>query len=373
MTARVPTIRNDVDDSRSVRFRVLRELRVGAEDGEMVFGRVADVAPRGEGGMWVLDAQSKQISGFDRSGALAVRFGGEGDGPGEFRNVSGVFETADGRVAIGSPFPPILHWFGADGSYLVSRRLTESFGPDGVPLPPRFAAWSVTRSGRIFADLFAVPRPGADPILRHEVVAFAGTAPADFHRDTIIRWGVSAAPTAPNAPLPIVPVAPTWTTGPEDLLWWAPGSPYEIKAFDSTGEPVRAITLDRPAIPVTPEVREAIADGMRRSAGSAPGGIRLVENALSRAEWPQALPHVARIWVSEPDGTVFAAPYSALSFDPRAGMTLDVFDADGSYTGTLRLPPRFSPRRFANGGVYGVETDELDVNYAVRYRIEQER
>ncbi|MGW8283616.1 MAG: hypothetical protein ACWGON_09980, partial [Gemmatimonadota bacterium] len=46
ITARAPTIRNAVDDSGSVGFRVLRELRVGAEDGEMVFGRVADVAPR---------------------------------------------------------------------------------------------------------------------------------------------------------------------------------------------------------------------------------------------------------------------------------------------------------------------------------------
>lgn len=372
IAAGVPTIRNGVHDPGSPAFTVFRDLRVGAQDGESTFGRISDVAPRRDGGMWVVDAQSRQVSGFDRTGTLVVRFGGEGDGPGEFRNVSGVFETTAGRVAIGSPFPPTLHWFGADGSYLESIRFTDSFDSDGNPLAPRFAVWSVTRSGRPFADLFAVSRAGSDPMVPHDVIGFDGQEPAFARRDTIISWSVAAPPTDPGAPLPIVPAAPKWTTGPGDRVWWTPGSPYEITAFDPTGEPVRAITLDRPAVPVTTEVRESIAEAMRRAAGSAPGGISLVEHALSRAEWPQALPHLAGIWVSNPDGMVFAAPFSALSFDPEAGMTLDVFEADGSYAGTILLPPGFSPRRFANGAVYGVETDELDVNYAVRYRIERE-
>ncbi len=373
IAAEVPTIRNVMRDSGSGAWTVGPELRVGVLDGETAFGRIADVAPRGAGGMWVLDAQSRLISGFDETGALAVRFGGEGDGPGELRNAASVFETAAGHVAVGSPFPPALHWFEVEGAYLESARVTESFDSEGNPLPPRFAVWAVTRTGRAFADLFSVPRPGAGPFVSHDVVGFAGHGLADAHRDTIVTWEVPATPASPSAPLPIVPVSGKWTTGPGDLVWWTPGRPYEIHAIDATGDPVRAITLDREAVPVTQDVRDAIAAGLRRSAGSGPGGIGLVENALARAEWPEALPHLAGIWVSDPDGRVFAAPYSASSFDPSAVLTLDVFEADGSYSGSLRLPPAYSPRRFAGGAVYGVETDELGVNYAVRYRIEREK
>jgi hypothetical protein len=184
---------------------------------------------------------------------------------------------------------------------------------------------------------------------------------------------VAATPADFSAPLPIVPVTPKWTTGPGDLVWWTPGSPYEIHAYELTGKLAHVITLDRDAVPVTGEVRELIADGLRRSAGRGPGGIGLVENALSRAKWPDVLPQLAGLWVSDPDGRVFTAPYSASSFDPGAPIVLDVFEPDGGFSGSLRLPPAFSPKRFAGGFVYGVATDDLGVTFAVRYAIERSR
>jgi hypothetical protein len=71
-------------------WRVGDELRVGSVDGELAFGRVSDVAPRSAGGMWVLDGQSRTVSGFDESGSLVLTFGRRGEGPGELRNPSRV-------------------------------------------------------------------------------------------------------------------------------------------------------------------------------------------------------------------------------------------------------------------------------------------
>lgn len=363
----MPVIHNRFDSRRTSGWTVGPVLRVGGATGEAAFGRVSDIAPRADGGMWVLDGQNSLVTSFDEEGALVARFGGEGDGPGELRNARSVFETETGRVAVGGPFPPLLHWFEGDGEFVGAVRVTESFDATGDPLPPRFARWSVTRSGRAFADLFAVPSLGGGPRVRHTVTGFEGDGLADARRDTVITWTVAGTPSDPSARLPIVPAIPRWTTGPGPLVWWTPGRPYEIRAYDGTGRPVRTLTLDREAVPVTREVREAIAAGLRASAARGAGEIGLVENALSRADWPDELPHVADLWVSFPDGRVFSAPYLPESFQPGAPKLVDVFEPDGGYSGVLTLPARFSPRRFAGGFVYGVETDELDLEYAVRY------
>ena len=366
-------VRNRLESRRADTWSIGTALRVGDADGAAAFGRVADVAPRAAGGMWVLDGQSRLVSGFDEAGELVVRFGGEGDGPGELRNARSVFETGAGRVAVAGPFPPMLHWFEADGAYVQSLHVKESLDASGNPLPPRFASWSVTRSGRVFVDLFALPSLGGGERVRHDVTGFDTGEPGAARRDTVLSWTVDAIPSDPSARLPIVPPVPKWTTGPGDLVWWTPGSPYEIRAYDGTGKLVRAISLDRAAVPVNRVVREAIAEGLRASATAGAGDGGIVENALSRAEWPDELPHVADVWVSFPDGTVFSAPYRTESFQPGTPMMLDVFEADGRYSGTLTLPARFSPRRFAEGFVYGVESDELDLEYAVRYPVRPTR
>jgi hypothetical protein len=105
-------------------------------------------------------------------------------------------------------------------------------------------------------------------------------------------------------------------------------------------------------------------------AGVAAGGAAL-DAVLERASWPDALPYLASIWVSTPWGRVFAAPFTSGMFDERPSLLIDVFEPDGRYSGSLTLPAGFSPRRFADGAVFGVTTDELGVTYAVRYRLEE--
>jgi hypothetical protein len=97
--------------------------------------------------------------------------------------------------------------------------------------------------------------------------------------------------------------------------------------------------------------------------------VALIEQALERARWPNFLPHVVDLWVSHPDGRLFALPWTTDSFDESVPRSLDVFEPEGRYVARLTLPPEFSPRRFANGAVYGVEKDQMGVNYAVRYGI----
>jgi hypothetical protein len=365
----VPVVHNVESRSRVAEWTVGSKLRVGAVDGEVTFGRVADVAPRAAGGLWVVDAQSRWISGFEEDGSRVVHFGGEGDGPGELRTPSALFEIDDGTVVAGSAFPPVLHRFDAGGSYLGSTRLTESRDANGAPIPPRFADWQMAADGKAVADLFAVPGPGQGSSVVHTLVRFADDDLNGRGRDTIVRWSLPSTPASPWSPIEIVPVRPSWSVGPEGLIWWSPGAPYEIRAYDQGGTPVRAITLDRNAVRVTPAIEEKLISGLRSSAASGPGGAALIEQAIERARWPKFLPQVVDLWVSHPDGRIFALPWTADSFDESIARRLDVFEPEGRYVARLTLPPRFSPRRFANGAVYGVERDQLGVSYAVRYGI----
>ncbi|MCL7926355.1 MAG: hypothetical protein M8841_01090 [marine benthic group bacterium] len=364
----VPIVNNVEDAGLVAEWGVGDPLRAGALEGEAAFGRVADVAPRQAGGFWVLDAQSRSISGFDENGTRTVEFGGEGDGPGELRTPSRVFQTADGTVYVGSAFPPELHRFEADGSFLGIARLTESRDAAGNPLPARFAGWQVAPDGRLLADLFAVPGPRQGPSVAHDLVSFEGDLDR-ARRDTIARWSVPSTPASPSSPIEIVPVRPSWSVGPQGLTWWTPGTPYEIRAYDEAGTPVRAIRLERDAIRVTPRVEEMLIAGLRASAADGPGGAAVVEQVIERARWPGSLPHVAELWVSHPDGRLFALPWSADSFEASSAKQVDVFESGGRYAARLTLPPGFSARRFADGFVYGVERDELGIQYAVRYTI----
>jgi hypothetical protein len=47
----------------------------------------------------------------------------------------------------------------------------------------------------------------------------------------------------------------------------------------------------------------------------------------------------------------------------------DVFDGEGRYLGVVPMPPRFTPRVFLGDKIYGVQRDEVDVQYVVRVRV----
>jgi hypothetical protein len=369
----VPVVQNPAFDPEApAAWRVGEELRVGSVDGELAFGRVSDVAPRSAGGMWVLDGLSRTVSGFDELGTLVLTFGRKGEGPGELRNPSRVSETTRGRIAITEAFPPVLHWFEADGSFRETVRVEASRNEEGTRSLPVLAEWWVGPDGTPFADVFAVPMPGREPRVRHSIIRLGGESSGAGVPDTLVRWSVPAPPTDPTADVEMVATTPQWSVGPGPVIWWTPGSPYELRSYGSAGELLVVAHLPREATPVTRELRAAIESDLRRSymEGVAAGGAAL-EAVLERASWPDALPHLASIWVSTPGGRVFAAPFTSGMFNERPSLLIDVFERDGRYSGSLTLPAGFSPRRFADGAVFGVTTDELGVTYAVRYRLEE--
>jgi hypothetical protein len=60
------------------------------------------------------------------------------------------------------------------------------------------------------------------------------------------------------------------------------------------------------------------------------------------------------------------------SYNPQldfGSRTWDVFDAEGRYLGVVNMPPRFQPVRFLGNVIYGIQRDELDVQYVVKLQV----
>ncbi|MFO7586792.1 MAG: hypothetical protein R6X22_01855 [Gemmatimonadota bacterium] len=349
-------------------WRLERDLVVGEIDGPLAFGRIADVAPRAAGGLWVVDAQAARVRGFDGAGREALSIGGPGRGPGEFRSPAGLVETDDGRVAVFESYPPRLDWFDADGRYLGAARVAPGRDEAGTRTVPAFAQWAVAPDGTPFADVFAVPVPGGDPEVRHALLRFPGDGLGGEGPDTVHSWRVPAPLPDPAGGIPVLPPRPLWAVGPDGAVRWTPGTPYEIRTLTREGGLAAVLRRPIPSTRLTPALRAALEAGIRRSleAGGGPGAADAI---LRRLEFPEALPHVAGLWVSRPDGTLYVARYTEESVREERPTSLDVLGPDGEFLGELPLPEGFSPRAFTPEAAYGVLEDELEVPFAARFRI----
>lgn len=351
-------------------WRTADSLRVGALEGDLAFGRIADVAPRADGGMWVLDAQNRTAYGIDESGRLVIQFGGEGEGPGELGNPTGVFEAEDGRIAVTESYPPAVHWFDSQGSYLETLYTSSIAGGKGSGAPPPLGQWTVMPDGEAFVHLWSIPMPGGGPHVLHSLVRTSSGARGSPVPDTLLQWNVEAVSADPMAEVKLIQVHPQWAIGPGSTLWWTPGDPYELRAYTSDGALERIVRVPGSGVRLDDALRSKIESYLLRLRGAGPGGNSVMAGLIERASWPESLPRVAKLWVSIPGGRLFVARYGEGLYDDPPSMVVDIFAPDGHYAGRLDLPGGFSPRRFAKGAVYGVSSDELEVSYAVRYRLQ---
>jgi hypothetical protein len=74
------------------------------------------------------------------------------------------------------------------------------------------------------------------------------------------------------------------------------------------------------------------------------------------------------IWVQGAQSASALPPEMQDSYNPQLDLgsrDWDVFDADGRYLGVVSMPVRFQPVRFVGDKIYGIQRDELDVQYIV--------
>lgn len=110
-------------------WTLVEELRVGSADGDGpdVFGELRGLAALPDGGFAVLDSQAQEVRVFATDGSHRATYGGEGEGPGEFRGAHGLMLDPGGRLWVTDPSNSRLSVFDPETGFVESFRHNFSF------------------------------------------------------------------------------------------------------------------------------------------------------------------------------------------------------------------------------------------------------
>lgn len=340
-------------------WSVVEELRIGEamSEGPDLFGAIFSFDVDAWGRIFVLDHQAQEVRIFDSEGNFVRTVGGKGEGPGEFTQAGSVDLALNGEIWVMGMSQGRVSIFDTTGTYLRGER--------------------TYTGGRIM-----LPYPGGfDPMGRYNVVlppsVMDGMARFDQSYNPIDTISLPENPvdgesfdlvnedgfTTMSAAVPFQGFM-AWRFSPTGTVWTLLTGHYELTEMTTDGEVLRRVTKDHEPIPVTDEEREQAIENLDWFTSQ--GG------QIDRSKFPRSKPATASFFIDD-EGNLWVEQQVAASDSDNAGRIFDLFDPEGRYLGTLRLPFSLTwsrPEPIVREGIlYGVTRDEVGVQYVVRARI----
>jgi hypothetical protein len=339
----------------------------------------------GRGRILVGDNGSGTVKVFDAEGRFLSALGGRGSGPGEFPEGIGsiwvendtvavfagertvAFDAAGNPVATQSTPTTEGTYFVVQGG-LPGRWVSLLSAPDNHP---RFTGVAQVESPLVRVDLGMAAR--VDTLL---TVPVRPIHPVRGGSD--IDW-------------PVFAVMPAWGVAADGGLVVHGGLPYEYRMYDASGQLRRIVRRDWEPKPVTDA---GVDDRYRALVRARFDTVRgsSVDQMLARVDRRLALPRSGvlpplgamllgaggGVWLLRNDLIAedpVRAEWELFNTGARMGMAerplrWDVFDAEGRFLAAVELPARFRPAAVDGDRVTGVQLDDMDVEYVVRYRVE---
>lgn len=382
--------------------RLVETLRIGTLDGpeELQFHLIRGVAVDALGRYFVADGGSNSVRVYDVDGRFVRRFGGPGEGPGEFTRIGGMFLRNDTvHASSGAEFRGSL--FDTTG---VLLKTYTSLLPNGSVL----SFMSAGPEGWIVGDDSLFARRGesesgvqAGDSVRN-VSFLALMDPRDIERATASREAADSL----LARIMVFPgrrifyelgseggserfllgnpaffePGPSRTYDGRGWIYVARGWPYTVDVHDARGNLVRRITRAHDSIPVTDEMVQEV---LRRAKAHFDTTSERTGASLYTYEVRSRMPRVGFVPVinalrASDDGWLWVRRQDlvpdpvALEWSRNAAprpSIWDVFDPEGRYRRTVQLPTSFSLHAVTEDAAIGVLRDELDVQYVVRYEL----
>lgn len=304
------------------------------------------------GTLYVLDAQAKRVHVYDTGGRYVRSLGGEGGGPGEFKQPIGIALAPDGALLVADAGNQRYTVFNLDGSFRETRPRR---GHHIRPWPGRFDAdgelWDVEQGGEgpnSSPVLVRLPREGGE-LVRFPLPRFQPMA-----------WRLENGSVQTSA---FVPYSPTlvWALTPEGRVWSGISDRYRLALHEPGGDTVAVTDLPLPSVPVT--------DAERDTAVSMLSWFTNQGGRIEISRIPRNKPAFTAIHVDD-QGYVWIRP-SLPAGQPDAAF--DVLQPDGRYLGRVSLAAplhELMPVRVRGNRLYTVQLDENDVPSVARYQIE---
>ena len=261
-----------------------------------------------------------------------------------------------------------------DGTFVRSAAL--SF-VDGIPF-----RWESAADGRIIAQFRRLAFPGStqqpdsmDALVEWRLDGSLG--------DTLLRVPsgktVSFAGGAPQ--MTVFSPEPSWALRDSTVLYGVSDN-YRIGVYGTGRQLERVVEKPFETSPVTEDDKQTYKDLVRDAASAQGAPPEAVQQFVNSMKFEEQYPAFAQV-LGGVDGSIWVqgirTPSSVdiedrKSFNPQYDLLSpdwDVFDREGRYLGVVQMPPRFQPVKFVGSTIYGIQRDELDVQYVVKLAIDR--
>lgn len=343
-------------------------------------GSHVGVTANDDGDMFVVDPGSYRIVQFNKDGEMVKIIGRQGEGPGEFRNISGfqilndntgmTFENLQ-SVSYFSKFNKKMKYvdrFYSGGIFLLSA----SFSPDGKTIAGTYSVHQkvgqTVHFGILDTDLNILKQLSSQQVDRY---AHENRFKPSWWGDFISKW------------LSIMDKGHGYGTyDSQNRLYTAMSNKYQITRW-SKDLKTKDLVFSREYKPIPRSRKELIAftDVIRNElAGALPPDLQemitpaVAQDAVNKARMLPIKPPIFGLLPVENHGIMVIHDYEAVSKVAKG----DLFGYDGKYIGTTTLP-EFSPNLsggvlgnpnrmlFKNGNFYAISINSKDEPSLVRY------
>jgi hypothetical protein len=310
------------------------------------FGQVTGVMVADDGRIYVADAQALEVRVYSPDGEFLFRFGRNGEGPGEFGNISGL-ARAPGGLAVMDGQQARVTIFDLDGEVVRTIRLERPYLIFDEDAPMAFEGNGVFHDRTVArvpegADSIALVRYGPEG----GALDTTAVGSQDLDHILITRDGRGIL----GLVRPFTPI-PSLAFGPDAEAFFARGDAYRVTAFTPTGEVARVIRRGLQPRPVTAAERDSAQAYVRERAREVGGDIpEDVEVPATKAMITDLeVDDTGHLWIQgQPD-----PDWSTLEWW--------VHDPEGRYLGVVTTP-RMEVMHIGPDFVAGVVTDELGVD-----------
>lgn len=348
-------------------------LTIGVDEGpeEYSLFQVTAALRLPNGNIVIANSGTDELRYYDSSGSYLYSAGQDGYGPGEFKDMSGMWLVLD-TLVIGDPGQDRVSVFSATGEYvrtLMLDREPGSLTPDGAGV---FADASILGRELTF-DRQAASQSGPhflrfNSIYRRyspdgAVLDSLGVFLLDEHVLETVKRSTDPATGAGYASIvgsgaPFGRSASVIAHG--NHVYYGSSNSYEIQVFTKEGKLERLIRRPIPNPPVTQQDRERFRDDWLE------GGSDWERRRVNDLEFPDTKPAYGRVKV-DALGNVWMEEYTWPHEDKPEDWT--VFDADGRMLGIVEVPRNGSIFEIGEDYLLGAWRTELDVEQVRMYRL----
>ena len=331
-------------------------VSIGAREGEepYLLYLVRDAMMLPDGRIIVANGGSGELRMFDALGTHLATWGGEGEGPGEFDNLSQIEPWPGDSIAAWFAPQMGISVFDAEGNY--ARTFTLATAPG---TPPWVQFWPFASSdGSILsvktADTVVVQLHDGEGTVRSSLGVHDGSDQDVVNEGTDREIVIGT----------IFGGTPVWEPW-GDLVVITTTSRYELKAFTRDGVPARIVRRGHePRAPGEAEIEAEIRTRpMIAQVGAEP--TRRPYHSSVAEHYPafasvmsDALDH---LWVRE-----YEVPG-----EERPGSLWTVFDAEGRVQGLVEMPAGLVIYEIGEDYILGKLRDELDIEYVQVWPLER--